>query len=181
MKIIPTAWILILMASRASAGVVTLMAGESYQLSSNDVAEVLSLLPGGIPVSASGSVATLMVDGKPLFTTLRDTYGNGTVALAALTQPQLAVIAGPRNISSVSNAVTSFSLVTLRITDKLTFEQSRNSSAPALTAVIPNNPGNFNVLLEASSDLVTWNPALPGSYGGGGSNRFFRVRVQQAP
>jgi hypothetical protein len=72
-------------------------------------------------------------------------------------------------------------MVTLRVTDKVTFEQSRNSSGPALTAVIPNDPGNFNVLLEASSDLVTWHAVLPGSFGGASTNRFFRVRVERAP
>ena len=150
----------------AQAGLVTLLAGESYQLSSNDVAEVLSVLPGSASYT-NGNFGIyvntiLLVDGRPVVTAATFNGGSSVnLATSAFASLQPALISGPRTISSYNNSsitgnYTSYSLVTLRITDKLTFEQSRNSSAPALTAVIPNDPGNFNVLLESSNDLVTW-------------------------
>ena len=45
-------------------------------------------------------------------------------------------------------------------------------------AVIPNDPnGQFEVILESSVDLVTWNVANPGTFGGDTPRRFFRTRI----
>ena len=45
-------------------------------------------------------------------------------------------------------------------------------------AVIPNDPnGQFEVILESSVDLVTWNVAKPGTFGGDTPRRFFRTRI----
>jgi hypothetical protein len=172
--------VIFLLQASVRAGVLTLLAGESYQLGSNDVAEVLSVLPGNMSLSFSTVPAVILVDGKPIGAAF--SYANAGF-FGGFAAPQPVVIAGPRTISSLAtNSVWYiYSLVTLRITDKVSFEQSRSGSCPALTAVIPNDPGSFNVVMEASSDLITWNPALPGSYGGGGSNRFFRVRIERKP
>jgi len=59
-------------------------------------------------------------------------------------------------------------------------------SAPASTpqrisnaVVIPSDAaGPVEIILESSQDLISWLPALPGTYGGSTSNRFFRVRAE---
>lgn len=44
--------------------------------------------------------------------------------------------------------------------------------------VIPQNATNpADVILESSTDLITWTAALPGSYSPSTPNRFFRIRV----
>ncbi len=49
---------------------------------------------------------------------------------------------------------------------------------PSNAVVIPADAGGpVQVLLESSTDLITWNSALPGTYGTSTTNRFFRVRT----
>ena len=53
-----------------------------------------------------------------------------------------------------------------------------NPSVPSNVAVIPNDAnGQFEVILESSVDLVTWNVANPGTFGGDTPRRFFRTRI----
>lgn len=60
--------------------------------------------------------------------------------------------------------------------------QSSPSQLPANSVVIPTDAtGPVQIVLESSSDLVSWNAALPGSYGNTYSNRFFRVRAVANP
>jgi hypothetical protein len=55
---------------------------------------------------------------------------------------------------------------------------STPSSAPLNTVVVPENAaGPVSVLLESSTDLLTWTAANPGTYGSATSKRFFRVRA----
>lgn len=50
---------------------------------------------------------------------------------------------------------------------------------PSNTVVIPEEPnGNYRIILESSTDLVTWTEALPGEYGSSTSKRFFRLRAE---
>jgi len=49
---------------------------------------------------------------------------------------------------------------------------------PSNAVVIPEDiSGLVEIILESSSDLVTWNAALPGKYAAADSPRFFRVRA----
>ncbi len=49
---------------------------------------------------------------------------------------------------------------------------------PSNAVVIPADAGGpVRVLLESSTDLITWNSAEPGTYGTSTTNRFFRVRT----
>ena len=51
-------------------------------------------------------------------------------------------------------------------------------TVPSNVAVIPNDAnGRFEVMLESSVDLVTWNAANPGTFGGDTRRRFFRTRI----
>lgn len=52
------------------------------------------------------------------------------------------------------------------------------SAVPTNAAVIPEDAnGQFQVILESSTDTITWSPAMPGSYGGSTQKRFFRTRI----
>ena len=65
----------------------------------------------------------------------------------------------------------------------ITFAITRASPSPAATvpanaAVIPEDAsGQFQVVLESSTDTLTWTPAMPGQYGGSTQKRFFRTRI----
>lgn len=49
---------------------------------------------------------------------------------------------------------------------------------PASAAVIPEDAdGQFDVLLESTTDGIEWTQALPGTYGGSTMKRFFRTRI----
>ena len=70
----------------------------------------------------------------------------------------------------------------------VTFGITRANAVPAVTpsnaVVIPNDAaGTFQVILESSTDLITWTAANPGSYSGTTQQRFFRTRIvkQQGP
>ena len=65
---------------------------------------------------------------------------------------------------------------------RLTYKTSDNSTvsgqAPSNAVVIPENAaGPISIILESSTDLVTWTAAMLGSYGSSTSKRFFRVRA----
>lgn len=49
---------------------------------------------------------------------------------------------------------------------------------PSNAVVIPeNSAGPVEIILESSTDLITWTAANPGSYGSSTEKRFFRVRA----
>lgn len=62
-----------------------------------------------------------------------------------------------------------------------TFEVTRPASpsvTPSNAAVIPVDAnGTFTVILESSTDLITWTAANPGDYSGNTVKRFFRSRI----
>lgn len=52
------------------------------------------------------------------------------------------------------------------------------TTVPSTAVVIPADAsGPVNIILESSTDLLTWTPASPGSYGSSTAKRFFRVRA----
>lgn len=49
---------------------------------------------------------------------------------------------------------------------------------PASASVIPEDAnGQFDVLLESTTDGAVWTQAMPGTYGGSTMKRFFRTRI----
>lgn len=70
--------------------------------------------------------------------------------------------------------VNSESHLTVKIT-------SKDDPAPTQAnnvAVIPEDEnGQYEVMLESSTDLITWTPANAGTYGGTTTKRFFRTRI----
>ena len=79
-------------------------------------------------------------------------------------------VCGPCKIENNDNAV----LLTLRLKDNI----STTTTTPTSAVVIPTDAtGPVNVILESSTDLVTWTAANPGTYGASTTKRFFRVRA----
>lgn len=55
------------------------------------------------------------------------------------------------------------------------------SSAKYATVIPENSQTNVNVILEQSTDLVTWTTVVPGEFTPNASKRFFRVRSANVP
>lgn len=71
------------------------------------------------------------------------------------------------------------SLTTFKITRAV---PAATAMVPSTAVVIPNDAeGQFEVILESSIDMITWTPALPGTYAGDNPNRFFRTRIVKKP
>ncbi len=57
---------------------------------------------------------------------------------------------------------------------------SAQEASKKFATVIPeNSPGNVNIILEQSTDLINWSAVNPGSFAPSASKRFFRVRAQE--
>jgi hypothetical protein len=64
------------------------------------------------------------------------------------------------------------------VTYRLVDNASTTTTTPTSAVVIPTDAtGPVNVILESSTDLVTWTAANPGTYGASTTKRFFRVRA----
>lgn len=90
------------------------------------------------------------------------------------------VIAGPATIrAAIDNAPGSYYEGAMSfITASIKRFDSGPSSEPSGTVVIPEDAnGSFKVILESSTDLITWTAANPGTYGGNTQRRFFRTRI----
>jgi hypothetical protein len=61
-----------------------------------------------------------------------------------------------------------------------TLKIARNDEpfVPNGAVLVPaDTAGPVNVIMESSTNLVTWTPALPGTYGSTSMNQYFRVRA----
>ena len=84
------------------------------------------------------------------------------------TQPKFV---GPGVLRAVNNQTV---LITYRLLDNI----DQSTTTPSNSVVIPTDAtGPVNVILESSTDLVTWTQANPGTYGASTAKRFFRVRA----
>mgnify|MGYP006284161643 CR=1 FL=1 len=78
-------------------------------------------------------------------------------------------IAGPIFIYVYDNAVVSYHTRS---------NISSSNSTPANAVVIPSDAtGGVQIILESSTDLITWTQANPGTYGASTAKRFFRIRA----
>ena len=178
------AFLLMLHAARLHAEIVTLTAtatngGTSLSsiitLASNDVAEVLHTKlessNGGESVGVYSSALLVTVGGS----TYR--YTANSISNPAIGRPS---IAGPATIqlstTSAAGDNTDKALCTIKIT------RAADDIRPSTSVVIPaDSSGPVSIILESSVDLITWTPALPGTYGGATQKRFFRVRAEKQP
>ena len=109
-------------------------------------------------------------------TRLRNTMSDGTTS-----EPPSKVAVGPCQIVASTFLTTGPATGAYRISYKITRPTPSTPAAQntsSQVAVIPNDPdGQFEVILESSVDLVTWNVANPGTFGGDTPRRFFRTRI----
>lgn len=83
--------------------------------------------------------------------------------------------AGPGTMIMQGASATARLCLTYKIFDNST---GAGTTVPSTAVVIPADAaGPVNVILESSTDLVTWTAALPGSYASSTTKRFFRVRA----
>lgn len=87
------------------------------------------------------------------------------------------VIAGPSTFYVRSRATSGLSILTYALSENSS--ESAGILSPSNAVVIPTDTaGSVNVILESSTDLITWTPANSGTYGSSTERRFFRVRVE---
>ena len=130
---------------------------------------------------AAGDTATLLYSsntGTPL--QLEVVIGLNTRSLiiyapSHITYSGPITLSGPATIrAKTSNTSAEIELVTLSVNRA----NSAENVVPANAVVIPEDAsGQFQVILESSTDLVTWTAANPGNYGGSTQKRFFRTRI----
>jgi hypothetical protein len=88
--------------------------------------------------------------------------------------PKQIFFVGPGEVTIVGTGGAAAARLIYKISDNTAV----SGSVPSNTVVIPADAsGTVNIILESSTDLVTWTAALPGSYGSSTSKRFFRVRA----
>lgn len=92
--------------------------------------------------------------------------------------PPLTIIQGPATLQIRTTNIRSpssqndISVAVIELTRETPLVQASN------TVVIPaDSAGPVEIILESSSDLVTWTGAVPGTYGTATTKRFFRLRA----
>lgn len=83
------------------------------------------------------------------------------------------IAVGPCTITCAQNA--SGAIISYKIS-----EPDQGPTVSRNVAVIPEDVnGEYEVILESSTDMITWSPANPGNYGGNTAGRFFRIRMEK--
>jgi len=104
-------------------------------------------------------------------------YTASSIANPAIGHP---AIAGPATIQLSATIPAGANSVKALCTLKIT--RAADEIQPSTAVVIPaDSSGPVNIILESSVDLITWTPALPGTYGSTTQKRFFRVRAEKQP
>jgi hypothetical protein len=159
----------------------TLFAQISTLTAASDIAETVILRSNNpqtyqVPAGKTATIRSVRLASQGGVLTI-----NGAViASSAETGPQ--EIALPMIISS-GNSIT-VAKITGASVDSSAVIEVRDATAgiegavPLNAVVIPENTsGTFVVILESSTDMITWLPAVPGQYGSDTSRRFFRTRI----
>jgi len=148
-----------------STGIGGTSVSTNYVVPTNVVAQVIfahcrasSSFSSSILVTINGNTATFLGSSDGVVANLPTVVGPATITLSA------------GNINSGSGL---FAFCTIQTTSSLNF-------TPSSSVVVPNDAGGpVTILLESSTDLITWTAANPGTYGTTSTNRFFRVRAQR--
>ena len=164
--------LIVALASSARAQTVTLLAAAAANataystaevlLAAGDVAQIVSV--AGQVVTASGGTVNAVAEVGSKEIDLGNSLTGGSS------------VAGPARIRAKVSALNSpySGIVTVNVV--------RANAVPTITpqnaAVIPADAtGSFSVILESSTDLITWTAATPGTYSGTTEKRFFRTRI----
>ena len=97
----------------------------------------------------------------------------GTSRDAPSGAPANNIVVGPCTITCVKGD--SGPIISYKIS-----EPDQGPTVSRNVAVIPEDVnGEYEVILESSTDMITWSPANPGNYGGNIAGRFFRIRMEK--
>lgn len=133
----------------------------SIEVKDGEVCEILNMF-GTVNVSSSPSNSNFQL--SDIFGTISVGAGSNYRSLG-----QNFPIAGPIWILLEQGAVVSY---------RIRSNTSSSTSTPANAVVIPTDAtGSVQIILESSTDLVTWTQANPGTYGASTAKRFFRIRA----
>jgi hypothetical protein len=150
-----TAVLIALSAFASHSEIITIntVSSQILTLHTNEVAEVLSLKLASSP----GAYLSINLGGTDF-----NFYTN-----------ERPVVAGPATLR-LTGSGSSGSFCTLKIT------RTNDLFTPSNAVVIPDDGGGpVQIVLESSTDLITWTAANPGTYGTGSSKRFFRLRASR--
>jgi hypothetical protein len=143
-------------------------------LQAGDTATIVSQYTQSGGFAAAVQIGNTEFDPPPLLMGSGGANGGPTPS-----QPGPVTIAGPAIICAKVDRL-QFVGASSFVTVKVTPANSTTATVPLNAVVIPENAtGNVSVIMESSADLITWNAANPGVYGGTTTQRFFRVRVVQ--
>ena len=160
---------------------------ESAVIPDGSVAEIVTAYGD----TKSGGTATVFVSnaGKtaPYILSL-----GGTSYSQEFKNSSLTTVRGPATITAEAKGALNASnparaLVTIKVLTEAEYLSGGvsiqpSTSVPSNSVVIPEDAtGPVTILLESSTDLITWTSALPGSYGQSTVKRFFRVRAVANP
>jgi hypothetical protein len=157
---------LFLSAALCRASVTTLVVGGTnsvaqLDIATNQVAEVVSH-----PYTGSGASVSVIKDGLAVPISPIVTINN-----PGFFQP--VIVAGPASIRLVSEVPGDQGFCTIKVTPE-TFP-------PGNTLVIPADSKGAAVILESSTDLISWSSASPGVFTNLTANLFFRLRAERLP
>jgi len=101
-----------------------------------------------------------------------DTFSGNIARNTENTQPKIAGPAILRTQRSLSSPSATLTVVAI------TRANTAANVIPANAVVIPEDAGGqYQVILESSTDLLNWAVTNPGTYGGNTPGRFFRTRI----
>lgn len=88
------------------------------------------------------------------------------------------VLAASWNYSGGGEPATPTVFIRFEESERKSISGGANLLAPSSSVVVPSNAtGDVDVLLEQSTDMITWTQCLPGTYNASTQKRFFRVRA----
>jgi hypothetical protein len=148
------------------ADFVTLTGSNTYTVGTNEVAEVVAV------GSSLPTLSSFLLNGAAMATTKTTGTGGGIVSVLPV------AITGSNTIAPGDISM----FVSLRVRTKAEYLSSLTVPSQAISSavVIPEDAsGPVTIVMESSTDLVTWVAANPGTYGSSTPRRFFRVRALQ--
>lgn len=110
--------------------------------------------------------------------------GAATTTVGRVSSSNPLPLVGPATIAVADMAGSNSPVLGIRVVSTV---QSSTTVAtaggvPSTAVVVPSDAaGSVQVVMESSTDLITWTGASPGSYGSSTSKRFFRLRAINTP
>jgi hypothetical protein len=151
----------------------TLKQGETIVTDPNSLIEITAY-----GSSTLGTLDMQLVDNTPISLSIKSyiaiTSGSGSSVSTG--------VATDSKLGSIVTGVKAITATNTWITVKITPAEATSPTQPSNVAVIPNDAnGQYQVILESSVDMVTWNAVNPGNFGGSTPSRFFRTRIVKLP